>query len=207
MSSSSPSPPPSDYRPNFFTKKWIITIPSLPTVKFFRATPSHFNVWLPLATNADNNKLQDSKDQVWDEVAISKWKDNMYDQYDKSNTDFHCLKILVEFDGKVVGFGDIFVVRPGVANIGVVLNKEVRGKGLGKLTASVLTQLTLSFGLQAVAGTMRDNEPMRSTLRNLGFVEEEKIIEIEGRGIVAELSYTLLREAWKDIEMSVEFEE
>ncbi|TGO25765.1 hypothetical protein BPAE_0073g00310 [Botrytis paeoniae] len=207
MSSSSPSPPPSDYRPNFFTKKWTITIPSYPTVKFFRATPSHFDVWLPIATNADNNKLQDSKDQVWDEVATSKWKDNMYDQYDKSNTDFHCLKILVEVDGKVMGFGDIFVVKPGVANIGVVLNKEVRGKGLGKLTASVLTQLTLNFGLQAVAGTMRDNEPMRSTLRNLGFVEEEKIIEIEGRGIVAEFSYALLREGWKDIELSEEFEE
>ncbi|TGO48379.1 hypothetical protein BCON_0242g00150 [Botryotinia convoluta] len=199
--------PSSEYRSNFFTKKWTITIPSYPTVKFFRATPSHFDVWLPIATNADNNELQDSKDQVWDEVAISKWKDNMYDQYDKSNTDFHCLKVLVEVDGKVMGFGDIFVVKPGIANIGVVLNKEVRGKGLGKLTASVLTQLTLNFGLQAVAGTMRDNEPMRSTLRNLGFVEEEKIIEIEGRGIVAEFSYALLREGWKGIELSVEFEE
>ncbi|TGO90009.1 hypothetical protein BPOR_0083g00100 [Botrytis porri] len=207
MSSSSPSPPPSEYRSNFFTKKWTITIPSHPTVKFFRATPSHFDAWLPLATDADNNKLQDSKDQFWDEVAISKWKDNMYDQYDKSNTDFHCLKALFEVDGKVMGFGDIYVVKPGIANIGVVLNKEVRGKGLGKLTASVLTQLTLDFGLQTVAGTMRDNEAMRSTLRNLGFVEEEKIIEIEGRGVVAEFSYTLLREGWKDIELSVEFEE
>ncbi|KAF7943073.1 hypothetical protein EAE96_011016 [Botrytis aclada] len=207
MPSSSPSPPPSDYRPNFFTKKWTITYPSYPTVKFFRATPSHFDVWLPIAINADNNKLQDSKDQVWDEVAISKWKENMRNQYVKANTDFDCLKILVEVDGQVKGFGDIFVVRPGVANIGVVLNKEARGKGLGKLTASVLTQLTLDFGLQAVAGTMRDNEPMRSTLRNLGFVEEEKIIEIEGRGIVAELSYALSPEGWKDIELSVEFEE
>ncbi|KAM0161140.1 hypothetical protein ACHAPG_002619 [Botrytis cinerea] len=207
MSSSSPSPPPSDYRPKFFTKKWTITIPSNPTVRFFRATASHFDVWLPVATNADNNKLQDSKDQVWDEVAISKWKDRMHDQYVKSNTDFHCLKVLIEVDGQVMGFGDIFVIRPGIANIGVVLNEEVRGKGLGKLTTSVLTQLALNFGLQAVAGTMRDNEPMRSTLRNLGFVEEEKIIELEGRGIVAEFSYTLSRKGWKDIDLSVEFEE
>ncbi|KAF7875140.1 hypothetical protein EAF04_002312 [Stromatinia cepivora] len=198
---------PSEYRSNFFAKKWTITISSCPTVKFFRATPSHFDVWLPIATNADNNKLQDNKDQVWDEVAISELNIEMHNQYVKSNTDFHSLKVLVEVSGQVIGFGDIFVVEPGVANIGVVLNKEVRGKGLGKLTASVLTQLTLDFGLQVVAGTMRDNEPMRSTLRSLGFLEEEKVIEIEGRGVVAEFSYSLLREGWKDIEMRVEFGE
>ncbi|KAJ8065767.1 hypothetical protein OCU04_006432 [Sclerotinia nivalis] len=198
---------PSEYRSNFFSKKWTITLSSYPTVKFFRATPSHFDVWLPIATDADNNKLQDNKDQVWDEVAISKLKIDMHNQYVKSNTDFHCLKVLVEVSGQVIGFGDIFVVEPGVANIGVVLNKEARGKGMGKLTASVLTQLTLDFGLQVVAGTMRDNEPMRSTLRNLGFLEEEKVIEIEGRGVVAEFSYSLSREGWKDIEMRVEFGE
>ncbi|CAD6456743.1 08b91d98-47ae-4ab7-aa54-0f4ee9dcb1f4-CDS [Sclerotinia trifoliorum] len=198
---------PSEYRSQFFSKKWTITIPSNPSVKFFRATPSHFDIWLPIATNADNNKLQDNKDQIWDEAAISKLKIDMYNQYVKSNTDFHCLKVLVEVSGEVIGFGDIFVVEPGVANIGVVLNKEARGKGLGRLTVGFLTQLTLDFGLSVVAGTMGDNAPMRFTLRSLGFAEEEKIIEIFGRGVVAEFSYSLLRDAWEEVEMNVEFGE
>lgn len=129
----------------------------------------------------------------------------MYNQYIKSNSDFHCLKVLVEVNGQVSGFGDIFVVEQGVANIGVVLNKEARGKGLGKLTVSVLTQLTLDFGLDVVAGTMGGNAPMRFTLRSLGFREEEKVIEILGRGVVAEFSYSLLRDAWKEVEMCVVF--
>lgn len=47
------------------------------------------------------------------------------------------LQCFVEVDGKVVGYGGIWVVgeegsKRGV--VGLVLNEEGRGKGLGKLT-------------------------------------------------------------------------
>lgn len=165
--------------------------------------PNLFEAWVPIIINPDNNKLQDNKDKVWDEVAIAELKKELYDQYVKSNTERHSLKVLVEVGDNVVGFGDIFIIERNVASIGVVLNKEARGKGLGKLVTCVLAQLALASGLQVVAGTMKDNKPMRAILNNLGFEEKEEILELEGRGIVAEYTYSLPKDGWKEVPLRV----
>lgn len=189
--------------PTYFCGQWTMATPSDPTVKFHRLTPNLFEAWVPIIINPDNNKLQDNKDKVWDEFAIAELKKELYDQYLKSNTERHSLKVLVEVGDNVVGFGDIFIVEKNVASIGVVLNEEARGKGLGKLVTCVLAQLALASGLQVVAGTMKDNKPMRAILNNLGFEEKEEILELEGRGVVAEYTYSLPRDGWKEVPLRV----
>jgi GNAT superfamily N-acetyltransferase len=94
---------------------------------------------------------------------------------------------------------------PPRASVGLVLNPEGRGKGLGKLTVQVLSQLCWSMGLRASMGTMNSNAPMRGVMRSLGAEERVEITELPGRGIVAELAYTVNEGDWEEIGMNVAF--
>lgn len=184
-----------------------MTLPSRPGLKCLRATPSHFDVWLPIVMNPVNNELQDSAGKVWDEAANAEWRERVQKRYDDLNTKFNGLDILVELDGKIVGYGDIYEFAPGEASVGVVLNREARGKGIGKASIQVFTQLGFELGLKISSGTMKANAPMRGIMKSLGIEEVEKIVELPGRGVVAELDYAIDHEKWKDIDMKVVFGE
>ena len=54
---------------------------------------------------------------------------------------------------------------------------------------------------------MKANAPMRGIMSSLGIEEIEKIVDIPGRGVVAEIEWELKREEWKTIDMNVEFGE
>ena len=49
------------------------------------------------------------------------------------------------------------------------------------------------------------NGPFRALMKSLG-IEEEKLV-VEGRGVLAEVLYTVDREKWTDIELDVAWEE
>lgn len=92
-----------------------------------------------------------------------------------------------------------------MASVGIVLNKGARGKGVGKDGMRVLTQMGFELGMKISSGTMKANEPMRGVMKSLGVDEVEKMVILPGRGVVAELDYTVEREKWKDVDMKVEF--
>ena len=194
-----------DARSKYFTHNWTITLPSHPGLTFFRATPSHFDVWLPMAMNPSNNELQDSAGKVWDEAAIAEWREHGRQRYADLNSKFNGMDVLVGLGGKTVGYGDIYEVEPGVASVGIVLDKEARGRGIGKDGMRVLTQLGFELGMKISSGTMKINGPMRGVMRSLGVEEVEKIVSIPGRGVVAELEYTVERDRWRNVDMRVEF--
>ena len=196
-----------DARSRFFTRSWAVTIPSHPGLKFYRATPSHFELWLPIVINPANNELQDSAGKVWDESAKKEWLERSQMRYDDLNIAHNGLNILVELDGKVVGYGDIYEIKAGEASVGVVLNREARGRGIGKASIQVLTQLGFALGEEISVGTMKANAPMRGIMSSLGIEETEKIVDIPGRGVVAEIEWELKSEEWKTIDMNVEFGE
>lgn len=191
----------------FFTRKWTLSVPTRPSFKMFRATPSHFQVWVPLVTNPANNELQDTKDNIWDSAAIEDWKRKAEKQYAEANIKFNVLEVLVELDGKVMGYGDIYTIREGVASIGIILDKSARGLGLGKLAVGALAQICFDYGIRPVVGTMKANIPMRRVMAGLGATEKESITVLPGRGVVAEVDFVFDAESWKKVNMSVEFDD
>jgi RimJ/RimL family protein N-acetyltransferase len=154
-----------------------------------------------------NNELQDSAGKLWDDAAKTEWRERVQKRYHELNTSFNGLDVLIELDGRLVGYGDIFEFASREASVGIVLNKEARGKGIGKAGIQVLTQLGFELGMHISLGTMKANAPMRGIMKSLGIEEEEKIIEIPGRGVVAEVEYTIERAQWADIDIKVEFGE
>lgn len=124
-----------DVRSQYFSQDWSITIPSRPNVKYTRVIPARFDEMIPLITNVENNEHQDSKDKIWDEAAIKEQLANLATRYEEGSSKQGSIETFVELDGKVVGFAGLWVSKDGKrGDIGVVLNKEGRGKGLGKLT-------------------------------------------------------------------------
>lgn len=200
------SPKEQDPRAKYFTKKWTVTVPSYPGLKFYPATPSHFDVLLPMAIDPINNELMDNASKIWDEAAITEWKERNSKRHVDLNKNFNGLNMLVELDGKAVGYGDVYEFKAGEATVGIVLNKEARGKGIGKVGIQIFTQLGWELGLKISSGTMKANKAMRGVMKSLGVEEVEKVVEIPGRGVVAELDYEIEREKWKNIDMKVEFE-
>lgn len=72
------------------------------------------------------------------------------------------------------------------------------------MSTAVFVQLGLKIGINGVtAGTMKVNAPMRGVMRSLGVEEAEELIVVEGRGVLAELSFTVERRKWKDVDLDV----
>lgn len=160
-------------------------------------------------TDPKNNELQDTKDTVWDDAAVTKWKKETEERHNESNTKFAPLPVLIEFEGKIVGYGDVWPAAgdSGTTSIGVLLNESVRGRGIGKTTIAVLAQIAFDFGLPVTSGTMKANAPMRAVMASLGVPEEEKLVTAPGRGVLAEVEYSISKENWAGIEMKIEFDE
>jgi RimJ/RimL family protein N-acetyltransferase len=193
----------------YFLRQWTVTVPSYPSLKYYRATPSHFKDWLPIMSDPKNNELQDTKDKAWDEAAVTKWKEEAETRHNESNIKFTALPVLIEYEGKVVGYGDVWpdASDSGTTSVGVLLNESVRGRGIGKTTIAVLAQLGFDFGLPVTSGTMKANAPMRAVMASLGVPEKEELVTAPGRGVVAEVVYNINRDNWTGIEMKIEFDE
>ena len=198
--------------PRFFTEDWIITLPSHPNAKFIRMIPSRHEQQIKILSNPLNHPFENPADQaeVWDEAFIAGVNQRFDERYTLSKTAFQAIDILVELDGEIVGSGTVMEipqVQKGLANIGLTLSPVARGKGLGKAAMQVLLRLSNECQVDHVhAGTMKANVPMRSLAKSLGFVEREEVLEVPGRGVVAEILFEDFRqERWKDLEMNVEF--
>lgn len=189
----------------FLSQTFSILVPSHPRIKFTKVTLARFSEWQPIAINADNNKYQDTRDKVWGEAAI----DSLRASHQKMLEDQQAIEIFAELDGKVVGYGGIYVMNleKGRASCGLVLNEEGRGIGLGKLTVSVLAQMCWDMGFQPGMGTMNANGPMRGVAKSLGLEEKDEHVEIPGRGVVCEVGFTFKKEEWKTVVTQVSFEE
>jgi hypothetical protein len=56
--------------------------------------------------------------------------------------------------------------------------------------------------------TMKANKPMRALATSLEFVEREEIVDFPGKGVIAEVVFSIDNarwRAWKDYEINVEF--
>jgi RimJ/RimL family protein N-acetyltransferase len=202
--------PPSDTR--FFTEDWIITVPSLPTVKFLRLIPTRSDELIKILSNPLNSPFASASDLavVWDEERRKSAKERFLARYNLSKTKYQALEILVQIDTEIVGQGNVYEipeVQAGLANIGINLAPSARAKGIGRAAMQVLMRLANELNVSLVhAGTMSANRPMRALAKSLGFTEREEVLSVPGRGVVAEILFEDVNyQRYKDLEMNVEF--
>jgi RimJ/RimL family protein N-acetyltransferase len=134
--------------------------------------------------------------------------------YISSSTLHHALDVFLTQEEEFVGWGAIFQItspdeRPSLANIGIKLSPQVRGKGLGKILMQVLLRLSNELDVEVIeAGTMKGNVGMRAMAKSVGLEETEEEKVIPGKGVVADVLFKdIRREKWRDLEMGVEFRE
>ncbi|PVH81626.1 hypothetical protein DL98DRAFT_514505 [Cadophora sp. DSE1049] len=205
--------PPAD--PRFFTSNWTITLPTHPHLRFTRAQPGNHDAWLAVASHPDNNKPPGwpCQDLIWSDERKAKEKSRFLEKW----TDFQAKRngfdvlVLDASDGKILGNGQAHEVKPLQGNIGLELMADARGKGVGKALFMVMLRLSNELdveGLKVSAGTMKSNAAMRALARGFGLVEMEEVVDIPGRGVVAEICWNdIEREKWMDLEWVVEFSE
>jgi len=209
----------------FFTRDWIITLPSRPepNLKFIRLTPAETAAFIRFAEGAANPSPPAPKPQSTETPPAEPQAPpapapipgaRMQKMYAESRTRHHALDVYISLDGKFVGWGGLYEIsapdqKPSVANIGIKLSPEVRGRGLGKTLMQVLLRLSNEVHADVVeAGTMKYNTPMRALAKSVGLVETDEIKEIPGRGVVADLMFkNIEREKWRDLDMVVEFKD
>ncbi|KAL7896181.1 acyl-CoA N-acyltransferase [Trichoderma sp. SZMC 28014] len=203
----------------FFTKDWIITLPSHPepNLKFIRLTPAETPEFIRFAQQAVIPPAPKSTEAPLAEpqappVVIP--GERMERMYAESRTRHHALDVFVSLEGKFVGWGGVFEImgpdeKPSVANIGIRLSPEVRGKGLGKTLMQVMLRLSNELDINVIeAGTMKHNTSMRAVAKSIGLVETEEIKELPGQGVVADILFKdIERENWRDLDMVVEFKD
>jgi RimJ/RimL family protein N-acetyltransferase len=199
--------------PRFFTKDWTITIPSHPdsTLKFIRLTPALKTEFIQFANEAGEPPGPQTL-EASSPVPPPFTGERMIRQYTESLTLHHALDVYISLSDKFVGWGSIHPIpppdqKPSIANIGIKLAPEVRGKGLGKILMQLLLRLSNEVDVDVIeAGTMKENTGMRALARSVGLVETDEVKVIEGKGIVAELLFKdIERERWRGLEMVVDF--
>jgi RimJ/RimL family protein N-acetyltransferase len=200
----------------FFTKDWTITLPSCPepNLKFIRLTPADRAAFVRFAEGAVSPPAPKSTEipPAEPQAPLSLIPgERMHKMYAESRTRHHALDVFISLEGKFVGWGGVYQItapdeKPSVANIGIRLSPEVRGKGLGKILMQVLLRLSNEVDVDIIeAGTMKYNTSMRAMAKSVGLVETDEIKEIPGQGVVAELLFkNIEREKWRDLDMVVE---
>ncbi|MEA2423528.1 MAG: Acetyltransferase domain [Thermoleophilaceae bacterium] len=77
--------------------------------------------------------------------------------------------MLVDGGERVVGLADAAFLATGLAEIGVVVDDEAQGRGLGKLLSEAVASVALSRGAVRLKAEMLDgNQPMLHLLERLG---------------------------------------
>jgi acetyltransferase len=70
---------------------------------------------------------------------------------------------------QIVGLADVAVLSTGLAELGLVVAEEWRGRGVGGLLTEAVASLARQRGATHVkAGLLQENEPMRRLLERLG---------------------------------------
>jgi len=163
---------PSSESARFFDQDWSITIPSLPEVKYIKLTAARMSSWQIVASNPANYPYRPQKEPKEAAEDLEKSKQVVLGRYARAKIEQNALEILVQLNGEVVGYAGCFEFEKEpirLANLGLVLNPETRGKGIGKTTFALMGRLSLELEIDAVqVATMKANEPMRGLARSLG---------------------------------------
>ncbi|TVY45876.1 hypothetical protein LOCC1_G005044 [Lachnellula occidentalis] len=200
----------------FFTKDWTITLPSHPdpNLKFIRLTPTDTAAFIRFASAAAASPPTPVPKSTETPPAALIPGARMQTQYAESHTLHHALDVYISLSGTFVGWGGVYAItapneKPSVANIGIKLLPEIRGKGLGKTLMRVLLRLSNELEVDVIeAGTMRWNSGMRGVARSVGLVETDEVKEVRGQGVVAEVMFKdIERERWRGLDMVVEFQD
>ncbi|RDW91598.1 hypothetical protein BP5796_02763 [Coleophoma crateriformis] len=202
--------PPSD--PRFFQEAWSIELASAPHLKFHRVEPTNRTLlatWGKLVARHSRSAQAPEGNEAAIAAQAAQAILTLSKRFNEAFTAHHVLDVLVEVDGQAAGRGAVVQIQeePPLANIGISLAPEARGRGVGKALMRVLLRLSNEVDVGIIqAGTMKENTAMRALARSLGLEETDEVKVAPGRGVVAEVLYkNIPREKWLDLEMDVSF--
>ncbi|OBT80160.1 hypothetical protein VF21_00674 [Pseudogymnoascus sp. 05NY08] len=199
--------------PKLFTHHWTATLPSHPHLVLRHATPSSISTRLAIIRNPANRTHITFQPTQWDDAIAATWSASQQARFDKSTRDFDNLDVLVEVDGVAVGVSAIATIEGDLKegerllNVGVMLEEEARGKGVGKALTGALVEIAWMMGGRVGVRTMKANAGMRGVMRGLGVEEKVEDVMMEGRGLVAEIVYVVEKEKWEELGVCLEFGE
>ena len=186
-------------------KTWQIRLPSHTEYRLVPYTPQYLAGFQEHCMDPENNPIGIPL-TIWDENRIASFRERTTLRYQSQDPD--CLQLLLlNKDDRVVGNGGLYgwSLEKGKAVAGIILSPCARGKGLGYEIMSILIQVGFDSGLSTIeVGTMLGNHAMRNVMRKLGGTEMRNRVEIEGRGIVAEVECTFGRETWQKVPYRLE---
>jgi hypothetical protein len=92
-----------------FTNDWVITVPTYPSLKFYRCSPKFFNDSLELNADPQNNPFAASslQNRVHDAETYIADKRSLLQSYCDSAQKHHALHFIVKLDDHTVGSGGI----------------------------------------------------------------------------------------------------
>ncbi|PQE05259.1 hypothetical protein CJF31_00008772 [Rutstroemia sp. NJR-2017a BVV2] len=220
MSTANPHPLPNPSK--LFTHTWTLTLPTHPDLQFIHVTPSNLNSLIQIFSNPINAAVAPSPPPAWTPADTESYTTKFLTSFRAATFKHNYLQLLILSlpAQQVLGMGQVTELEgmPGIGNLGIILNPEGRGKGVGKATVEVLLRLSNECDLDVVeAGTMRGNMGMRGLMKKLGVEEREEMKwfgEDEGgkKRLVAEVMFGekgkgIDRERWRGLDIRVEFGE
>ncbi|PQE16344.1 hypothetical protein CJF32_00006226 [Rutstroemia sp. NJR-2017a WRK4] len=205
-----------------FTHTWTITLLSHPDLQFIHVTPSNLSSLIQIFSNPLNTPVAPSPSPAWTPADTESYTSKFLAAFRAAKSKHNYLQLLIHsLSGEqVLGMGQVMELEgfPGFGNLGIILNPEGRGKGVGKATVEVLLRLSNECELDVLeAGTMRGNMGMRGVMRKLGVEEREEMKWFGGEGggekrLVAEVMFGekgkgIDRDRWRGLDVRVEFGE
>ncbi|KAM3080428.1 hypothetical protein ACMFMG_005383 [Clarireedia jacksonii] len=197
-----------------FTHTWILTLPTHPDLQFIHVTPSNTSSVIQIFSNPLN--------AAWAPTDTESYMSKFLKSFRAAKTKRNYLQLLIMSlsEQQILGMGALVELQdePRTGNIGILLNPEGRGKGVGKAAVEVLLRLGNEFDLDIVeAGTMKGNVGMRRLMGKLGLGEREEMKWMRGAEggeeiLVAEILFGekgkgIEIERWRGLEVGVEFGE
>ncbi|PQE06715.1 hypothetical protein CJF30_00008606 [Rutstroemia sp. NJR-2017a BBW] len=220
MSTANPHPIPDPSK--LFTHIWTLTLPTHPHLQFIHVTPSNLSSLIQIYSNPLNTPVAPSPSPAWTPADTEFYTTKFLTAFRAAKSKHNYLQLLVLSlpDQQILGMGQVMELEgfPGLGNLGIILNPEGRGKGVGKATVEVLLRLSNECELDVLeAGTMRGNIGMRGVMRKLGVEEREEMKWFGGEGggekrLVAEVMFGekgkgIDRDRWRGLDVRVEFGE
>jgi RimJ/RimL family protein N-acetyltransferase len=205
-----------------FTHNWTLTLPTHPDLQFIHVTPSNLISLIQIFSNPLNAAYAPTSSPAWTPADTESYTTRFLPAFRAAKSKHNYLQLLILSlpDQQPLGMGQVKELDgvPGIGNLGIILNAETRGKGVGKATVEVLLRLSNECDVDVVeAGTMKWNMGMRGVMKKLGVEEREEMKwfdEEEGKEkrLVAEIMFGekgkgIERERWRGLDVRVEFGE
>jgi RimJ/RimL family protein N-acetyltransferase len=122
-----------------------------------------------------DTRLFFSSDAAWDAATVDRWIRSLGRQH-------RHISLAIVISGQIVGVGQVFSVKPGVAELALLVSPGERGRRVGVAWVDRVVACLFASGSARVQAHVRDgNDRSIALLRRCGFTEEGEARNWQGR--------------------------